>query len=364
MGFIAAQDGSGDLFVHRSDLLDGQSLVVGSTVCFEPTWDTLKNKACAHKVTGAVPAPPGFGGGLVTTTSKDNLFISNLPGDATEDNIWEVFGQYGQVIGVKLLPENGSPSRVALVRFAEPSQAEWILLNLNGNVPNGMANAVEVKYHESKTKGSFGPATMKGAGPGCAPYGKGKGPAFPAPVKREKLRIIGFPPDTNHQTIRGIMSQYGIVNHVIITPDGAAIVHMSDEETAQWCVDNLNGNIPQGLQGPVTVTLEGGAGAPASSSSPSGFVTGTVKHWVQDRGMGFIAPDLGGEDCFVHQTNLIDGIGLIVGAPVTFMRDWDYQKNKSVAVHVSGAAGGDGVGKGAGKYAEAKAKGKFDGLLQ
>jgi len=418
MGFIGPQDGSQDLFVHRSDLLDGQSLVVGQTVYFEASYDAMKNKPCAHKVTGAVPAlggggaymgdgygkgmGDGFGKGCgkgwdkgTVTVSKDNLFIQGLPADLSEDRLWEVFGQYGQVTQAKLLPENGSPSRVALVRFAEASQADWIVANLNGNMPQGLNAVVTVEYHKSRTyekggydKGGYGPAAMKGGGP-MSPYGDGgKGWAQPpppayaapaAPVKKDKLRVVGLPPGTNHQGIRDIMSQYGTVNHVIIKPDGAAIVHMIDEETATWIVDNLNGNIPQGLDCVIQVAYEVGAASapppamaapamaaggyagppPSLANAPAGFISGTVKHWVQERGMGFLAPDGGGEDCFVHQTNLVDGLGLVLGAPVTFMQDWDYQKNKPVATHVHGAVGGDGVGKGKGKFMEAKGKGKF-----
>jgi cold shock CspA family protein len=367
MGFITPQDGSEDHFVHRSNLLDGQTLIVGQTVYYEPSWDAMKNKPCALKVTGAVQAGPA-----AVVTSPDNLFITGLPGDMTDDGLWATFGQYGQVVQCKLMPENGTPTRVALVRFAEASQAEWIVQNLNGNVPQGLTNPIGVKYHETKgggkggKDGGYGPATMKGAP--ASPYGNGKGwsqppppPGLPSylagPVKKDKLRVTGLPPGTDHQGIRDIMSQYGTVNHVFLKPDGAVIVHMSDEETAQWIVENLNGNIPQGLETPVNVSFEGGA--PPQSAAPGGFITGTVKHWVAERGMGFLAPDGGGEDCFVHQTNLIDGIGLVVGAPVQFMKDWDYQKNKPVAIHVSGAVGGDGVGKGATRFLEAKGKGKI-----
>merc|ERR1711972_1118736 len=49
------QDGSKDLFVHRSQLADGGSLVVGAEVSYAPGWDSRSNKPQAEKVQGAIP---------------------------------------------------------------------------------------------------------------------------------------------------------------------------------------------------------------------------------------------------------------------------------------------------------------------
>ena len=37
---------------------------------------------------------------------------------------------------------------------------------------------------------------------------------------------------------------------------------------------------------------------------------GTVKRWIDGRGYGFIEPDEGGDDIFVHNTDL-DGINML-----------------------------------------------------
>lgn len=58
MGFIQPHDGSADLFVHRSYLTDGGSLIVGSQVSFVSDYDPQKGKPVAKNVMGAVPQPP------------------------------------------------------------------------------------------------------------------------------------------------------------------------------------------------------------------------------------------------------------------------------------------------------------------
>ena len=64
---------------------------------------------------------------------------------------------------------------------------------------------------------------------------------------------------------------------------------------------------------------------------------GIVKAWIEARGMGFITPEDGSPDVFVHRSNLVDGNCLSVGAKVMFEGGWDEQKGKPIAKTVSGA---------------------------
>ena len=46
---------------------------------------------------------------------------------------------------------------------------------------------------------------------------------------------------------------------------------------------------------------------------------GTIKHWNADRGYGFITPERGGADLFVHISELAgSGINLVIGQRVNF----------------------------------------------
>merc|ERR1719265_3112674 len=67
---------------------------------------------------------------------------------------------------------------------------------------------------------------------------------------------------------------------------------------------------------------------------------GTVKMWNEERGFGFITPEDGGEDVFVHRSALGDGVQLAPGNAVAFQGIWDDRKQKYRASGVELVAGG------------------------
>ncbi|CAE7345854.1 cspA [Symbiodinium natans] len=81
----------------------------------------------------------------------------------------------------------------------------------------------------------------------------------------------------------------------------------------------------------------GGMGMGMGGGMDGGLQTGTVKSWNDEKGFGFIIPNGGGDDIFVHRSALTDGGMLLQGAQVQFEVTWNAQKGKSQASRVTGA---------------------------
>ena len=73
--------------------------------------------------------------------------------------------------------------------------------------------------------------------------------------------------------------------------------------------------------------------------SGDGPVSGTVVHYDPNRGFGFLAPESGGADVFVHINDLdVDESALKPGARVEFEVEDTDRGSKAVNVSVTGAA--------------------------
>eukprot|EP00408_Alexandrium_pacificum_P018149 CAMPEP_0171200022 /NCGR_PEP_ID=MMETSP0790-20130122/23767_1 /TAXON_ID=2925 /ORGANISM="Alexandrium catenella, Strain OF101" /LENGTH=118 /DNA_ID=CAMNT_0011665391 /DNA_START=91 /DNA_END=444 /DNA_ORIENTATION=+ len=64
--------------------------------------------------------------------------------------------------------------------------------------------------------------------------------------------------------------------------------------------------------------------------------TGVVKKWMDDKGFGFVTPDDGGEDLFLHASCIADGSkGFGKGDKVRFKSEYDDRKGKMRAIDAS-----------------------------
>lgn len=110
--------------------------------------------------------------GAEQPVASNNLYVKGLPPEVTEKFLNEIFGQYGLVTQLKVLPRDpAKPEVAAMIRMGSVEEAQWLVDNLNGNIPQGMTTPVIVKFANASPKGGKG--DIMGGGKGPSPMGKG-----------------------------------------------------------------------------------------------------------------------------------------------------------------------------------------------
>lgn len=226
----------------------------------------------------------------------DNLYFQDLPIGFTDEQLNQILGAYGTIKQSKLLVREGMKPH-ALVRYASVDEAKWIVENLNGNIPQGLTDPVQIRYAESKSagmkgaKGGGGYSSWDGGGWGgddawgkgggmAGPYGggckgKGKGKnggirtlvngladagALPGGTKYENdenaLFIGGLPFDTTDLELYQIFAPFGAIAprgcKAMVNPQtgmcsSIGFVNYMDHTVAQTAIATLNGTmLPDG----------------------------------------------------------------------------------------------------------------------
>mmetsp|Transcript_83015 Transcript_83015/g.232664 ORF Transcript_83015/g.232664 Transcript_83015/m.232664 type:complete len:257 (+) Transcript_83015:90-860(+) len=117
------------------------------------------------------------------------------------------------------------------------------------------------------------------------------------------LFIGDLPPDVDDDFVMNIFSAYGSIVSVKSIPPkaggtkGAALVKFESLEEATWVQENLNGNMPEGMDSPIVVSYArsgGGGGGPAAwgKSAPSKGAERFAPYPPKGGGKGF---DFGGK---------------------------------------------------------------------
>lgn len=85
-------------------------------------------------------------GGASAAVNPKKLFIGNLPFRTTEEELQELFGQYGELVEVKLISDRmtGRSRGIAFVQYATDEQAAAAVEALNGYEIDGRAMIVNV----------------------------------------------------------------------------------------------------------------------------------------------------------------------------------------------------------------------------
>eukprot|EP00928_Gymnodinium_smaydae_P017380 TRINITY_DN16643_c0_g2_i1.p1 TRINITY_DN16643_c0_g2~~TRINITY_DN16643_c0_g2_i1.p1 ORF type:complete len:352 (-),score=90.10 TRINITY_DN16643_c0_g2_i1:99-1154(-) len=207
---------------------------------------------------------------------SETVFVGDVPMHLDDAGLTAVFSPYGTIKSHKLLAPGNHGKRAVIITFNTVDEATWIVNNLNGNIPQGLAEPITVNFKKpSLGKGAGAPAAVPGWG---APYDAGAGGPV-GDVPSENVFVGELPATMDDAQLRAIFGAYGtITSHKLLDTSQfgkrAAVISFGNVSEAQWIVNNLNGNIPQGLAEPIKVNFKrpnaaaggkGGYAAPAPS---------------------------------------------------------------------------------------------------
>lgn len=215
--------------------------------------------------------PPREGG---APAPSDNIYVTDLPLGIDDDTLKAIFESFSPVVQHRVLPNmSGQAKSAALVRFDSVETASWIVTTLDGQVPSGLTTPISVRFADPpKPKVQRpGPYDAPGAHIACGGEDSGKG----RQVQLDNLYIKHLPVTTDESEVRQVFSQYGTVLQcrVLKNPGTcAALVRFSSAEEAQWVMETLQGNIPEGYMNAVEIKYyePKGKGAEAMGGAPVG----------------------------------------------------------------------------------------------
>jgi RNA recognition motif-containing protein len=89
-----------------------------------------------------------------------NIYVGNLAGETTEDDLREAFGAFGQVTSVKILKDRvtGESNGFGFIGMAESEEGKAAISGLNGKDLAGNA----IKVEEGRAKTTFAPPASTG----------------------------------------------------------------------------------------------------------------------------------------------------------------------------------------------------------
>jgi len=280
-----------------------------------------------YAIAVVAPAPPRTGPGTAPSSEPsrsiaaddgnlgepcDNLYVKGLPGGFTDETLVALFSSYGRVTRGTVLPSSpGVAHTAALVRMASVQEAKWLVDNLHGNIPEGLGDPVYIKFaNNSRRSADAGNAL---------PSATTQTPLAAQPS--EHLYMKGFPVETTEESLRAILGPYGTLISIRLLPATpgastvAAFVQMGSLDEAQWLVDNLDGNIPQGQTFAIEVRFASPGGTAADLAAAAAAAAAQVGAETAAAAASAIADAAATADAAAAATATIPGPAGGCGAP-------------------------------------------------
>lgn len=210
-----------------------------------------------------------------------NLYVRGLPRTMNQAELEAMFSEFGNVVNCRILVEQstGQSKGVGFILFDKKDQAEAAMLSMNGKIPDGCTEVLNIKFAEENTGKARAPAVMvvnshTGSGWGGG-YGNNMGP-YGGPMRNQRsfnqrynpmgggygtpnsglsvvegghiLFVYNIGPETDERALWQLFAPFGNIQKVNVIKDhakgqgkGYGFVTMTNFHEAQAAINSLNG---------------------------------------------------------------------------------------------------------------------------
>jgi len=159
---------------------------------------------------------------MAAANTDSSLHVTGLPDGCTEDQVTQIFAQYGTVKSVKVLPKRGDkPDIAAIIDMETAEQAKALIDTVSGTIPAGLTTPLVIKKKLTSWANQAYEAMAAAAG------------------AESTLHVTGIPEGFSEEQVTQLFAQHGTVKAVKILPKRedkpnlAAIVEMETSEGAE-----------------------------------------------------------------------------------------------------------------------------------
>mmetsp|Transcript_109283 Transcript_109283/g.309143 ORF Transcript_109283/g.309143 Transcript_109283/m.309143 type:complete len:654 (-) Transcript_109283:114-2075(-) len=211
-------------------------------------------------------ASPALSWSAPVDAQSANIYVAGLPETTDEATFRKLFEGFGNILSVKLC-QGRFPEKYGFVKFSAPEEGQ-LAINTMNNFKFG-ARRLQVKVANEKRDGSGDDGDWGGGGVAGISLDSMRD------TPTDSLFITGLPKDLTDQFLRDILGAYAVIveTRVLAQSDATgsmAVVRLGTVEEAVWMMTHLNGNIPQGLETPLSLRYYKQSSGPAKQDTPAG----------------------------------------------------------------------------------------------
>lgn len=184
------------------------------------------------------------------------IFIEDLPPEISPEDILFIFDNYCAADDCQVLWSDSSQS-IAMIYVPAASEAEWILENLNGNIPEGLDEPVRISMAQQPEGAPRRIAPLYGKDgqvdeAESASHHQAQGATSESGEEHSNVYVCQLPDGSDDDYLRELFQECGTIVSVKCVADKRfGFVRFSTTEEAQEAIDTMNGVVIEGTETPI-----------------------------------------------------------------------------------------------------------------